>query len=111
MVFVQIAIAAPSFVDPGRGLTVFFTFLIHLQNLRDNADGIINACEKIASTCCHSVRTDTSTLSSCYQFQQAQHLEQETYLTLWGTPCWDTRCWKGARGSGRASNRDSLPTL
>jgi hypothetical protein len=40
MVFVHIAIAAPSFVDPGRGLTVFLTFLIHRQNFRDNAEGI-----------------------------------------------------------------------
>jgi len=40
MVFVHMAIAAPSFVDFGLAFTVFLTFLIHLQNLRDNADGI-----------------------------------------------------------------------
>ena len=34
-VFVHIAIAAPSFVVPGRGSMVFLTFLIHWQNLRD----------------------------------------------------------------------------
>lgn len=34
-VFVQIAIAAPSAVVPGRGSMVFLTFLIHWQNLRD----------------------------------------------------------------------------
>jgi hypothetical protein len=68
-------------------------------------------CEKIASTCCHNGRTDTSIPGSCYRFQQAQRLGQETYLPLLGTPCWDTQCSKGAQESDRASSKGSLSKL
>jgi hypothetical protein len=61
MVFVQIAMAAPSAVDPGRGLTVFFTFLMHLQNLLERVFAITTRHEIFESMSGYNECTDTST--------------------------------------------------
>jgi hypothetical protein len=61
MVFVHIAMAAPSAVDPGRGFTVFFTFLIHLQNLLERVFAIITLHEIFESMSGYNGCTDTST--------------------------------------------------
>jgi hypothetical protein len=62
---VHIAIAAPSFVDPGRGFTVFLTFFMHLQNLFDRVCAITIPHEIFESMFGYTECTDTSKSSWC----------------------------------------------